>query len=65
MPTLAGRVQAGVTTQVDCALIASVLLVLWTSSRPTKRQWEALQFYWMDFISLDELQAALLPRKKS
>ena len=57
--------QAGVTTQVYCALIASVLLVLWTGSRPTKRQWEALQFYWMDFISLDELQAALLPRKKS
>lgn len=57
--------QAGVTTQVYCALIASVLLVLWTGSRPTKRQWEALQLYWMGWASLDELQAALLPRKKS
>jgi len=37
--------QAGVTIQVYCALIASVLLVLWTGSRPTKRQWETLQLY--------------------
>ena len=57
--------QAGVTIQVYCALIASVLLVLWTGSRPTKRQWETLQLYWMGWVTLEELQARLLPRKKS
>jgi len=57
--------QAGVTIQVYCALIASVLLVLWTGSRPTKRQWETLQLYWMGWVTLDELEARLLPRKKS
>ena len=45
----------GVTIQVYCALIASVLLVLWTGAKPTKRQWEALQLYWMGWVSLDEL----------
>jgi len=33
----------GVMVQVYCALIASVLIVLWTGRKPTKRQWEALQ----------------------
>ena len=57
--------QAGVTIQVYCALIASVLLVLWTGSRPTKRQWETLQLYWMGWVTLEELEVRLLPRKKS
>lgn len=55
--------QRGVTIQIYCALIASILLVLWTGARPTKRQWEALQLYWMGWASLDELEAAL--RKKT
>jgi hypothetical protein len=57
--------QAGVTIQVYCALIASVLLVRWTGSRPTKRQRETLQLYWMGWVTLKELEARLLPRKKS
>jgi hypothetical protein len=49
----------GLTLQIYCALIASVLLVLWTGRKPTKRQWEALQLYWVGWISLDELARVL------
>ena len=55
----------GVTIQVYCALIASVLLVLWTGSKPTKRQWEALQLYWMGWATLDELTAVLNLQKNA
>jgi hypothetical protein len=55
--------QEGVTTQIYCALIASVLLVLWTGRKPTKRQWEALQLYWMGWASLPELEKVLSPQK--
>jgi hypothetical protein len=57
--------QEGVTLQVYCALIASVLLVLWTGRKPTKRQWEALQLYWMGWATLEELGRMLLPAKKT
>lgn len=57
--------QEGVTLQVYCALIASVLLVLWTGRKPTKRQWEALQLYWMGWATLEELEQRLLPAKKA
>lgn len=56
--------EAGVTVQIYCALIASVLLVLWSGTRPTKRQWEALQLYWMGWASLDELEAVLCKKTK-
>jgi hypothetical protein len=55
----------GMKIQVYCALIASVLLVLWTGQRPTKRQWEALQLYWMGWASLEELTRVMVPRKKT
>jgi len=35
----------GVMVQVYCALIASVLFVLWTGRKPIKRQEETLQYY--------------------
>ena len=54
----------GVTIQIYCALIASVLLVLWTGRKPTKQQWEALQFYWMGWATLSELEKALSSQKK-
>ena len=56
--------QTGVTLQVYCALIASVLLVLWTGRKPTQRQWEALQLYWMGWATLEELTKILTPAKK-
>jgi hypothetical protein len=55
----------GVTIQVYCALIASVLLVLWTGAKPTKRQWEALQLYWMGWVTLEELTSALKSQKNT
>ena len=51
--------------QVYCALIASVLLVLWTGQRPAKRQGEALQLYWLGWASLEELTRVMVPRKKT
>ena len=55
---------AGVTIQVYCALIASVMLVLWTGRQPTKRQWETLQLYWMGWVSVAELETVLASQKK-
>jgi len=57
--------QAGMTIQVYCALIASVLLVLWTGRKPTKRQWEALQLYWHGWVSVEELERVLGQKKKT
>jgi len=56
---------AGLTIQIYCALIAAVLLVLWTGRQPTKRQWEALQLYWLGWVSLEELSEVLAAQKKS
>ena len=55
---------AGVTIQIYCVMIAALLLLLWTGQRPTKRQMEALRFYWAGFIEADELLAALASQKK-
>ena len=55
----------GMTIQIYCALIASVLLVLWTGRKPTLRQWETLQLYWLGWVSLEELTEVLTPKKKS
>jgi hypothetical protein len=49
----------GVTIQVYVALIASLLITLWTGRKPNKRTWEMLQFYFQGWASLDELQAHL------
>ena len=49
----------GMTLQIYCALITSVILVLWTGRKPTKRQWGALQLYWVGWESLDELARVL------
>lgn len=54
---------AGVSIQIYCVLIAALLLLLWTGRRPTKRQMEALQLYWLGFVDQDELVAALSRQK--
>ena len=43
--------------QLYAALIASLLMVLWTGLKPNKRTWEMTQFYLMGWASLDELEA--------
>jgi len=49
--------QDGVTIQVYVALIASLLVSLWTGKKPTKRTFEMLCFYFSGMASLDELMA--------
>jgi hypothetical protein len=51
--------QNGVALQIYTALIASLLIVLWTGRKPTKRTWEMLQFYFQGWASLEEVQAHL------
>jgi hypothetical protein len=49
----------GVAIQVYVALIASLLIVLWTGHKPTKRTWEMIQFYLIGWASLEELESHL------
>lgn len=47
----------GVTLMVYCALIASLLLTLWTGSKPTKRTFEMISLYLAGWADEDELVA--------
>jgi hypothetical protein len=49
----------GLTIVVYCALIASMLVVLWTGRKPTKRTFELLCFYFSGWVSDEELQVHL------
>lgn len=51
--------QNGVALQVYTALIASLLITLWTGRKPTKRTYEMLCFYFQGWASQDELTAHL------
>ena len=55
----------GVMVQVYCALIASVLIVLWTGRKPTRHQWEALQLYWIGWAEVGELERIFGEKKKA
>jgi hypothetical protein len=56
---------AGVTTQVYVALIASLLVSLWTGHRPTKRTFEMLCFYFSGWASAEELHAHIQKLQQS
>jgi len=47
----------GVTIQVYLALIASLLISLWTGKKPTKRTFEMIQLYFCGLASEEELMA--------
>ena len=47
--------QNGMTIVVYCALIASMLVVLWTGKKPTKRTFELLCFYFAGWVGDEEL----------
>jgi hypothetical protein len=53
----------GVALQIYTALIASLLIVLWTGRKPTKRTWEMLQFYFQGWASLEEVETHLEKQK--
>jgi Transposase DDE domain len=49
----------GVTIQAYVALIASLLITLWTGRKPTKRTFEMLQYYLMGWASEEEMERHL------
>ena len=51
--------QNGLTIQVYCALIASVLITLWTGDKPTKRAYETICLFVLGWIDEDDLASAL------
>lgn len=50
---------AGIQIQAYCAIIACLLIALWTGGRPTLRTYEMLCFYFSGWADLDELTAHL------
>jgi len=49
----------GVAIQVYVALIASLLVVLWTGRKLNRRTWEMIQFYLSGWATLEELETHL------
>lgn len=54
---LLAQSQNGITIQVYCALITSLLIRLWTGRKPTKRTFEMICLYFQGWATLDELIA--------
>jgi len=48
--------QNGLTIQIYCALIASMLITLWTGRKPTKRTFEMISLNFMGWASDEELE---------
>ncbi len=61
---LVAESENGVKIQIYAALIASLLIVLWTGRKPTKRTYELLQFYFGGWVSEEELDEHLAELKK-
>jgi len=51
--------QNGIEIQAYCAIIACLLINLWTGRRPTKRTFEMISYYFMGLASEAELIAHL------
>lgn len=49
----------GVEIQAYCAIIACLLIALWTGKQPTKRTYEMICFYFIGWADEEELQAHL------
>jgi len=49
----------GIQIQAYCAIIACLLINLWTGGRPTLRSYEMIVFYVTGWADLDELTAHL------
>lgn len=54
----------GVTIQVYCALIAGMLITLWTGAKPTKRTFEMLCLYFMGWATDNDLTRHLQKLQK-
>ncbi len=53
----------GIKIQVYCSMIACLLINLWTGSRPTKRTFEMISYYFAGLASEDELLAHIEKRR--
>ena len=56
--------QNGIEIQTYCAIIACLLISLWTGRKPTKRTYEMICFYFCGLASEDELLAHLAKLKR-
>ncbi len=56
--------QNGIEIQVYCAIIACLLINLWTGRKPTKRTFEMISYYFMGLASEAELLAHLEKLKR-
>jgi hypothetical protein len=54
----------GVEIQAYCAIIACLLISLWTGKQPTKRTYEMICFCLIDWADEEELLAHLAKLKK-
>ena len=55
----------GIQIQMYCALIATLLIVLWTGRKPTKRTWEMVQLFFQGWASAEDLCAHIAGLQKS
>ena len=55
--------QTGVKLQVYCAILAALLIGLWTGAKPNKRTYEMLCHYLSGWATLEELERHLSQRK--
>jgi len=56
--------QNGIEIQTYCAIIACLLISLWTGRKPTKRTYEMICFYFLGVASEEELLAHLTKLKR-
>jgi hypothetical protein len=56
---LVSQSESGVTLQVYAAIIASLLITLWTGTKPSKRTYEMICHYLSGWATLEELEAHL------
>ncbi len=56
--------QNGIEIQTYCAIIACMLIALWTGRQPTKRTYEMICFYFCGLADEDELMAHIDELKK-
>ena len=61
---LVSRSQNGIEMQVYCAIIACLLINLWTGRKPTKRTFEMISYYFMGLASEAELLGHLAKLKR-
>jgi hypothetical protein len=61
---LLSRSQNGIEIQTYCAIIACMLISLWTGRQPTKRTYEMVCYYFLGLASEEELLAHLAKLKR-